>query len=102
MSWFETLLAMLTVAVCAVLLVRLLLDRRRQARFDRWALHAWAGLRRGSAALWAALRYRRHAAREAQDVISRARRPRVDAEVDGNVVTPRSFKRPKKPHEPLH
>ena len=66
-------------------------------------LLVWAGMALGPVrrqalaqwprALWRRLRTRRSAQREALDAIDRARRrPPVDR--DGNVYTPRDFKRP--------
>ena len=92
MSSSEALLAGLTLAVCVALLVRLAIGARRRRRVD-------AALREGAVALrraWGGRRLRRRAAREAEDAIARARRREVD--VDGNVLRPRHFERPRKPH----
>lgn len=92
MSSSEALLAGLTLAVCVALLVRMAIGARRRRRVD-------AALREGAVAVrraWGGRRLRRHAAREAEDAIARARRREVD--VDGNVLRPRHFERPRKPH----
>jgi hypothetical protein len=91
----EKSLAAVALAVCAVLLVRLLLGARRRHRFDASVTRAWhagirwvRGLRRQRVA-------RQNAQRLADEVIRRARDgvPR-----EGNVYRPKSFRRPRKPH----
>ena len=96
-------LASLTVVVCAVLLARLALPWRRRERFDAAAARLWWRLR----AVPERLRRRRRppaphgdaserAEREALEAIERARRRSAD--VDGNVIRPKSFRGPRKPH----
>lgn len=94
----EKVIALVVAAVCAVFLFRLALNPRRRAAFDRRAWAAWAVLRRGAQGLmrWPRRWRARHQAKQAaHDVIERLRQP-VDRQ--GNVYTPKSFKRPRKPH----
>jgi peptidoglycan/LPS O-acetylase OafA/YrhL len=94
----EKVVALAVVAVCAVLLFRLVLRPARRAAFDRRMLTGWYSLRRllRQPTQWPRRwRARRQAQRAAQEVIRRVRQP-VDKQ--GNVYTPESFKRPRKPH----
>jgi len=82
-------------AVCVVLLTRLLLGDRRRRRWD-------AKARRFSSRCRGALRRiigwrtsRRAATAAAQDAIARARGAGV---TEGNVIRPRAFRHPRKPH----
>ncbi|MFM9916483.1 MAG: hypothetical protein ACKVOX_11795 [Rhizobacter sp.] len=103
MILFEQLLAGLTATVCAVLLVRLCLGNARQRRFDNAARSMGRKLREGARQVWRAPAARRAAAREAQSAIERARNGRAplgadDGDWQGNVYTPKSFRKPRKPH----
>ena len=96
----EPVLAGLVLAVCAVLGVRLLIGARRRQRFD-------AALRRGllrlrhTAGAWrrwrSARRDAEQAARVADEAIRRARRR---SEREGNVYTPKEFRKP--PRDKMH
>lgn len=106
MNLFEQLLSALTVAVCAVLLVRLCLGRARQQRVDHAARAIGGRLRDGVTRLWRWPGSRRAAEREAQAIIERARaagRPKGpdDGEWTGNVYTPKSFRKTRRPDK-LH
>lgn len=92
----EKVFAGLVLAVCVVLLLRLMLGASRRARFDRAALAAGRGLRAKAMALWRWPRSRRQAQRLADDAIRRAREGRWD----GNVYTPERFKKP--PRDEMH
>ena len=101
MRILEVLAASFTLAVCALLVLRLVLPPPRRARFDAAFRAAGRRLRDGWHRAVTAPGRRRSAEREARDVIERARRPRpddADGTWDGNVFRPKSFKRPKKPH----
>ncbi|MEY4763368.1 MAG: hypothetical protein RI907_41 [Pseudomonadota bacterium] len=98
----EKILALVTAVACIVMLVRLALKPAQRARLDGAAWRVWFKLRNGAQGLWA-WRQRRvareQARRTAQAVIERARQgdaPTVKR--DGNVLTPDSFQRPRKPH----
>ena len=91
----EKILAGAVLAVCAVMLLRLVLSSGRRARFDaRLRYLAWS-LRHKAYRLWRWPSARREAARAAEEAIRRARE---GGQWDGNVYRPKSFKRPKKPH----
>ena len=83
----EKLLAGAVLAVCAVMLLRLCLSARARYRFD----HAVRTVVR--LPLWVVHRMR--ASRGAAEAIRRAK---AKGEWEGNVYTPKSFKRPRKPH----
>ncbi len=121
----ETIVAGLVLAVCAVMLGRLMLGAARRDRFDRAARNAWA---RGPQRWWWLLSQRQAQARrrkedqrrraeaarlesvaqqETLNAISRARDRahgrspapsgpggRVDADVEGNVIRPKAFRKP--------
>ncbi len=91
----EKLVAAVALAACAVLLARLMLGRRRQQRFDAAARRAWATCRAKARALVRWRSTRRDAAAAAEDAIRRAR---GNLQRDGNVIRPRSFRGPRKPH----
>ena len=86
----------LVVAVCVLMLVRMMLPAKRRARLDQ-------GLKRVPKVLsrrWHSLRHGRQrrvaAERLARDAIERARKTTVER--DGNVIKPDAFKGPRKPH----
>ena len=106
MNSAEPLLAALTLAVCAVLLVRLCLGPARQQRFDRAMRRLGGAMRHGAGQLWHWRSARRLARSEAEAVIQRARGGRRTGDVDdgewtGNVYTPKSFRKPRRPDQ-LH
>ncbi|WKB51441.1 hypothetical protein [Eleftheria terrae] len=90
---FEKLLAGTVLAVCLVLLLRMLMGERRRQRMDaalrplQQRLRSWAHSLRQRRA-----RPQPDAARVAEEAIERARR----GSWNGNVYTPKSFKRPTK------
>ena len=104
MNLAESLLAALILAVCVVLGVRLCLGPARQQRFDQAARKLGWTLRQGAGRLWHWRRSRRLARSEAEAVIQRARGAREagdDGEWTGNVYTPKSFRKPRRPDQ-LH
>lgn len=103
----EKLFAGIVLAVCLLLLLRLVIGPQRRYRLDGFALRSWQGLRRrvlalwqglrrGVLALWQGPRKRREAKALAEDAIRRA----SQGQWDGNVYTPDRFKRP--PRDKLH
>lgn len=82
-------------AVCVVMLLRMVIGERRRHRMDAAALRLWYGLRRQALRAWNWWPARRKAARMADEAIRRAQ---ADGEWDGNVYRPRSFRKPRKPH----
>ncbi|RRS06257.1 hypothetical protein EIP75_01330 [Aquabacterium soli] len=92
---FDKFLAGTIAAICLLLLVRLLVGARRRQRLDRSALGLWHGLRRRVLGLVNSRKHRRSAEQAAQEAIRRAR---DGVERKGNVYTPKSFNKPRKPH----
>ena len=102
---FEKMFAALALAVCAVLLLRLLIGERRRYRFDAAARRVWVALRRfglwlrrSGAWLYHWRSSRRNAAQAAEEAIRRARG--ADGSWDGNVYKPKSFRKP--PRDKMH
>jgi hypothetical protein len=91
----EKLLAVLTLVVCIVMLVRLLIGDRWRRRFDAFARGMWVRLRARVRYLWHWRESRRRAAAAAEQAIRRAR---LGMERDGNVYRPDAFQEPRKPH----
>lgn len=100
----ETILASVTLAVCLVLLGRMMLKPRLQQRVDAAVRRAVAACRRSVTSAYRWRSFRREAARAAEEAIRRARGPGPraggawDGDREGNVYKPKSFKRPRKPH----
>lgn len=92
---FDKFLAGIMAVVCLVLLVRLFVGARRRQKMDRLAFGLWHGLRRRVMRVvhWRARR--RSAEKAAEEAIRRARH---GVERKGNVYTPKSFNKPRKPH----
>jgi hypothetical protein len=86
----------LVVAVCVVLLVRLLLPAHLRMQFDRRVRALPAALRQRWHRLRHGRRRRVDAEKLARDAIERARKTPVER--DGNVIKPDAFKGPRKPH----
>jgi hypothetical protein len=97
----EKLLALATALACGVMLLRMVLKPTQRQRLDMAAQRAWWKLSAGAQHLWR-WRQRRQAhdqaRRTAQAVIDRARQGQTPVKRDGNVLTPESFQRPRKPH----
>ena len=91
----EKLLAGGVLLVCVALLLRLALREDHRQRVDAAASRAAFAGRRLAHRLWFWRAHRQHAAREAEDVIRRARR---SVEREGKVIRPDAFKGPRKPH----
>jgi len=91
----EQLLAALGLLACAGIGVRGVLPERWRRRLDDRLHRTWRGCRRAGLNLWHWRDRRRRAASAADAAIRRAR---GGFERDGNVVRPKSFKRPRKPH----
>ena len=89
----ERVLAALALAACVVLLARLMIGAGRRQRLDAALRRTWNAVRR----LALSLRHRREAARVAEEAIKRAR---DRGEWDGNVYTPKEFRKP--PRDKMH
>jgi hypothetical protein len=90
--WF----AALVVAVCVALLGRMLLKERSRQRLDAALRRLPRWLQACALGLWHWRRRREAAFRLATEAIELARRTRADT--DGNVIRPKAFKGPRKPH----
>ena len=97
---FERVLAAIVLAVCALLLLRLTMGVPRRYRFDAALRRVWLALRRAGLRVWHWRAARREAqrAREVADELIRRARDRADR--DGNVYTPKSFRKP--PRDKMH
>jgi hypothetical protein len=91
---FEKIFAGIVLAVCAVLMLRLLLGERRRYRFDAASRRLFVAVRVKALRLWHWRAAHRQAKRDAEAAIRRAR----EGERDGNVYKPKSFKGPRKLH----
>lgn len=91
----EKVFAGIALAVCAVLLLRMVLPERQRGRLDAAWQRVVQGSRRLARRVWFWRTHRQMAAREAEDVIRRAQRK---VRRDGNVIRPDAFKGPRKPH----
>jgi hypothetical protein len=103
-SMLQNLLAGLGLMVCAALLVRMVLDPMRQARWDRYWSRQFGRVRTTGRWLqrqWMLLRTHRQARQQAEQAIHTARKGQadaarkgpVDAERKGNVIRPRAFRK---------
>jgi hypothetical protein len=90
----DKILAALVVAACAVMLLRLALGARRRRRFDA----AWYAFAQALRSLPKRLTRRRARRRQAEQAADAAIRRAQGVDRDGNVYTPESFRRPRKPH----
>ncbi|MBC7993817.1 MAG: hypothetical protein H7Z15_11300 [Rhizobacter sp.] len=95
----EKIFAIAVLAICVVMMVRLLLGVRLRMKVDAVALRAWQGIRGGSRSLF----HRRQSspkspAQVAEEVIQRARE---GGTWEGNVYKPKSFDKTP-PRDKLH
>jgi hypothetical protein len=96
----ERVFAAIALAVCAVLLVRLVIGERRRWRFDAFVRRMAQGVRRFGLSVWH-WRDARRAAESARLAADEAiKRARDRGEWDGNVYTPKSFRKP--PRDKMH
>jgi hypothetical protein len=93
----ERVFAAIVLASCVVLMVRLLIGARRRHRFDAALRRAAHALRNTASSVRRWRSSRRDAEQAAHDAIRRAR-GRDDW--DGNVCTPKSFRKP--PRDKMH
>ena len=88
----EKIFVSLVLAVCALLLLRLVIGERRRHAYDAFWRRLWAATRIRALRLWHWRAASRQAKRDADAAIRRAR----EGEWDGNVYKPKSFKRDRK------
>ncbi|HZT55818.1 MAG TPA: hypothetical protein VFA35_06305, partial [Burkholderiaceae bacterium] len=92
--------AVIALAACLVLLLRLVLGAPRRRRFDATVRRAALGLRRRGHAIWHWREARRDAERARREADEAIRRARDRGAWDGNVYTPKSFRKP--PRDKTH
>ena len=91
----ETAFAIVVVAACAAMLIRLAIGPARRWRLDAWLHASWRSGARRVHALWHWRAARAAAKRAADEALQRAR---AGLHHDGNVIRPKSFRSPRKPH----
>ena len=96
----ERVFAAIAIAICAMLLLRLVIGERRRARLDAFARRTWFALERGARAVWHWRAARRDAEIARQVADEAIKRARDRGEWDGNVYTPKSFRKP--PRDKMH
>jgi hypothetical protein len=96
----ERVFAAIALAACAVLLVRLVIGERRRWRFDAFVRRIAQRLRRFALRIWHWRDARRAAERARQAADEAIKRARDRGEWDGNVYTPKSFRKP--PRDKMH
>jgi hypothetical protein len=94
----EKIFAAVVLAVCGLLLVRLVIGARRRHAYDAFWRRLWIGTRVQVQRWWHWPAARRRARRDADAAIRRASR----GEWDGNVYKPDSFKRDRNRDRKLH
>jgi hypothetical protein len=94
----EKVMAGLVLAVCLVLLVRIFLGTRLRYRLDRSAVALWHRLQRGIGRLARRRRSRAPSPEDAVKAADEAIRRAQEGSWRGNVYTPKSFRKPRKPH----
>ena len=91
----EMVMAAVGLLVCAGMLLHMTLGPARQQRLHAAARRHWArwrGRMQASRSPAAIEKMQQRATDEARSAIDRARRGKVDAEREGNVIRPRAFK----------
>jgi len=99
----EKLFAGVVLAICLVLMLRLVLGARRRDRFDAAARRAWGNSQQFLSSAYHWRSQRREAERKADEVIRRAQgrsanSENLEGEWEGNVYKPKSFRKPRKLH----
>ncbi len=87
-------------AICLVLMVRLMLGTPRRYRFDTAVRRITARQRRAGLSIWHGRDARREAERARKDADEAIQRARDRGEWDGNVYTPKAFRKP--PRDKMH
>lgn len=97
---FERVFAAIALTVCVVLLLRLTMGVPRRYRFDAALRRIWLRLRRAGLRLWHWRTARRDAQRAREVADEAIQRARDRGAWDGNVYTPKSFRKP--PRDKMH
>ena len=90
----------IVLAVCVVLMVRLMLGTPRRYRFDTAVRRVAARLRRAALSIWHWRDARREGERARKVADEAIQRARDRGEWDGNVYRPKSFRKP--PRDKMH
>lgn len=77
---------------CLLMLVRLALGANTRGRLDRWFIGGWNALSTKFSRMYRRQVSRKEAEKATQEVLQRLMRQQVERE--GNVITPKAFKRP--------
>ncbi len=96
----EAVFAGIVLAICLVLMLRLMLGTPRRYRFDSAVRRVTARLRRAGLSIWHWRDARREAERARKVADEAIQRARDRGEWDGNVYTPKSFRKP--PRDKMH
>lgn len=96
----ERVFAAIALAVCVVLLLRLAIGERRRWRFDAFMRRKWLTMQRTGRSIWHWRDARRDAERARQAADEAIQRARDRGDWDGNVYTPKSFRKP--PRDKMH
>ncbi len=91
----ELSVAGLGLLICTALLLRMVLPDRQRWWVDYHARRFWLATQTAARRIWHGRGLRRAAARETDAAIRRAR---GESTRDGNVIRPKSFDKPRKPH----
>ncbi len=97
---FERVFAAIVLAICMVLLLRLTMGVPRRYRFDMALRRTGLALRRAALQAWHWRAARREAQRAREAADAAIQRARDRGAWDGNVYTPKSFRKP--PRDKMH
>jgi hypothetical protein len=96
----EHVFAAIVFAFCIVMLLRLVVSAPRRYRFDAFVQRTLRRLHRAGLAVWHWRDARRDAQRARKLADEAIKRARDHGAWDGNVYTPKSFRKP--PHDKMH
>ena len=97
---FERVIAAIALVVVVVMLLRLTMSVPRRYRFDAALRRVWLALRRTGLRVWHWRAARRDAQRAREVADEAIQRARDRGDWDGNVYTPKSFRKP--PRDKMH
>lgn len=90
MGFAEKTVAWLVAITCIVMLLRLAVGARRTQKLDRAVVIFWQNARRRMARIYRRQATKKEAQKATQEILRRMRQP---VERQGNVITPKAFKR---------